>query len=1352
MILVLAAAAMASNPKSWWTPSTNAPPLPEAVFPGNGVSWKIAGGEFAVARDAKLGADVLTVTGTQYLVLDGQTHYGGGQEILARVRMQTGIGASSTAYFTFGRTNASDAAYYVTLGANKGYELITASVHQRGTPLHHNAELVKTMDWMPPWSSSFDFYLKAYRQILPGWEESYRAQIEEAMSRLPGLQEKWVDLRIQFRKGLVRSWLDDRLVATKEDAALDPQGTLKIQLVPGVQLASFRVEPFVETKGFHPIALAGYFNGRAFVDAKSLPPADKLVQVEGVPFIFPGANAEGNDHIDVGQSFLRQANQQGYLPSGPGQGGRWYGAAQRDPARIQLRLPNGYYDSLYLIAASDDQPNSVPLLSAMFYRPAAGFAETFEARVPFATANSSDAKALPVRLANGKKANLWLVNIPLDPARLTAFADLDIVEIELTKKVHRYRTYPDPINYGWHQGGPPSSVRIYAATLSESPLVFSWNPDRFGHVWTSPEMAGYTGTITNRSKIELSGKLTVTTRSYDGSEETKQEQGIKLPAGGAAQAKFSLPVKLNGYHDLVATLQLGDMTWTEKRSLVRLAPDTRSARWTEGKGAMFGYWSYHGWHHTPKADHHVRLMTMAGARQSEHLLTTTVSEETKAIMLKHWGKGQSTAYYVAGQPWAAETPNDPAKIEGLRKELLKAVETWEKDTPEPLKPACVNFFCESHISARLTAGNFPEYWNGEPFQYTDEEKQRLKMFFETARLAAGMVQKELPGRKVMIEWGDPGFVIPLLRAGFPTNLVDGSSLDAPGFERLPEMQLYDNVVHRMYELVTEYKKVGITKPELWYCEGAFVPTEPGAVSWREQMDIYNRWALINLAYGVTRFYSGWFAFDCGNYYGAEHYGGCGIQRRIPYCDPKPAYAAFATMTDKLNEANFDGWLKTGSLTTFCLRFKHETRGNIYALWTVRGTRPVTLTLKADAKAKVTDAMNNAKEFASKDKKITVTTDQSVIYITDAGEVVSAEVGTPDYSDAKPDVSAKLVADLGDGSWSYTSRRDTIYENNHWGFYPYAGKFSTSSDNDSQQGKVLVSKLEKQDVERQLMPWYNVLKPKKPIALPFAPSHIGLWVKGASDWGRMIYILRDAKGERWISIGDKDDYNCNDVHSWSAFNFDGWRYVRFELPGHTGWDNFRKHGTTWWRSDYGDTIVDLPLSIEEIIVEQRSHILYVNDVQRVASDKVAFGKIYVEYATPEDATPNAVRESKLRMPVPKEAPDLPNPIAELQRDGVGAPTKLIKLTAPEHYYDGTRMHVHFSEVPGAKSHHLWVSAHADGRGAVNMVPAGIKPGQLVTGLRPGIKLYYWITYVDANDKPSKPSPRHEEVTVDNFKEK
>jgi hypothetical protein len=356
-------------------------------------------------------------------------------------------------------------------------------------------------------------------------------------------------------------------------------------------------------------------------------------------------------------------------------------------------------------------------------------------------------------------------------------------------------------------------------------------------------------------------------------------------------------------------------------------------------------------------------------------------------------------------------------------------------------------------------------------------------------------------------------------------------------------------------------------------------------------------------------------------------------------------------------------------------------------------------------------------------------------------------------DTAPAPDAKQIADMGDGSWKLTDKKDTGYETDNFGLIRYAGKFSSAIAHDEQQGRVLITKLEKQAKVHELMPWYVVVEPKKPITIAGAPEKIGLLVKGASDWGRMIYVLRDARGEKWTSIGAKDDYNCDDVHSWSSFNFDGWRYLAFEMPGHLGWDNYRRHGTTWWKAEEGDGIVDLPLKLEAVYVEQRSHVIYVNDVQPCASDTVSFGKMYVEYASPADATDEAVRQSRLRMPLPKGVPNLPNPIAEMTQNGtLPAPTTPVKLRPPEHGADGTVAHADFAPIEGAAAYHLWVSAHDDGRGATDMIAAGIKPGQLIWGLRPGIALYYWITYTDAKNQISKPSPMHKEVLVDLFKEK
>ncbi|MCS6849591.1 MAG: hypothetical protein NZ700_00300 [Gemmataceae bacterium] len=760
---------------------------------------------------------------------------------------------------------------------------------------------------------------------------------------------------------------------------------------------------------------------------------------------------------------------------------------------------------------------------------------------------------------------------------------------------------------------------------------------------------------------------------------------------------------------------------------------------------MFGYWSYHGGHYTPKAQHHIELMTLAGARCS-----IGIPDPDHPLVRRHWAPTSAGAFLVSPQPWAAEEPYDRQKYADYQQKVVAALRQARERLPPEFRPDHVYIFAEPHISSRLSEGNLPEYWNGTPLVYTEEEKRRLRMFLVTAQCAAEAIRREFPELKILIPWGDALFVPPLLRAGFPKHLIDGSGIDTPSFERLPEMQLHMNSIHRLYQLRKEYEKFGLPKPQLQYSEGIFVPTEPGAVSWREQMDLYHRWALLSMAYGVNRFYSGWFAFDCGNYYGSEHYGGCGIQRRIPYCDPKPAYAAYATMTDQLDRANFDGWLKTGSLTTYCLRFRGP-RGPVYALWTIRGQRPVTLTLAQEGEVQVVDSMNNARTLRSQGRKVTVRTDPSVIYVT-GREVVAAAVGEPDHSDSQPPAVAQVVGDLGDGGWTFRDQRDPVYEKGTFAVERFPGKFHGRVIEEPGRGRVFVSTLGPQETVHELMPWYGVLAPKKPVVLPGAPAALGLWVKGASDWGRIVYVLRDAKGERWTSIGAQDQYNCDDPHSWSSFNFDGWRYVRFELPGHTGYDLFRKHGTTWWRSDEGDGIVDLPLHVEAIIVEQRSHILYVNDVQPVASDSVAFGKLYAEYAEPADATAEAVRQSRLRMPRPTGVPPLPNPIAELEQNGVGPAPTLTKLEPPISMNDGTLVHVHFAAAAGAKKYFVWVSVRPDGRGAVNLTPNGIISGGLVRGLRPGLPFYFWLTYQDGDGKMSKPSKPLTATLVDTFKEK
>ncbi len=1350
--------------------------------------WEVVGQPHAITTDADLGRPVLTAfTRSWGMTARRKSPDAGPREVRVCVRVRPTVVGNASASLTVAAPDHQGPGVAVSVAVSRGAETVSPTFSVGGKAVDR---FISGQTW---------YTLRAFTQARPGWPEAFRARIEHDMAELPTRDEKWFELRIEIWAGYARAWIDDRLVGHVHDPAIKTDGFTRIALGPDCQMFGYAIRALPDSPGnFLPIRLTGYNNGRTLLQSRwrrrplavnpdSLPAVDEPVEIEGIPFRFSGVNIEGKDHLDISRSLLRQANSTGYIQS---HHGRFTGSALRDPARIQLRIPHGPYDRLYLVAAADGRRDHLPLISALFYRPSAGFAETFSTNdVPLATAASSQAVPIPVTLTDGSRANLWLIEIPLDPGKLSSFsksfAGSGVIELELTKGVYLYRSYPDPINYGWHQGGLPSSVHVYAATLGRAPATFAFEPDRFGHVWTDPEVPAYHATVTNATAANLEGRLDVVTISYDRTETNRVERTVKVAAGRGVALSFPVPVRRYGYHDIAATLVIADRTWTETRALVRLAPDTRTERWTEGRGTMFGFWSYLGGHQTPPRDEHIRLMTLAGARGS----SAAQAIEDNPLVDKHWTHPQASAWTVRWQGWALEDPVDPDKVLHFQTNLVASFRATQKKLGDRAHDH-ISFFPEPSISMRLTAGNYPEYWSDPPYEYTEEEKKRIRAFRIVAEAGAKAIREAFPEVKILIPWGDPLFVVPLLRDGFPPDLIDGSGLDVCGFERLPEQQLHQVSVHRLHQLRQEFRKVGIDKPALYHTEGIFVPTEPGGVSWREQMDIYHRWTLISLAHGVDRIYSGWFAFDCGDYYGAEHYGGCGIQRRLPYADPKPAYAAYATMTDRLNEAKFEDWLPTGSLTTYALRFRGP-RGPVHALWTIRGRRPVTLTLPKDGAVLVSDSMNNTQTLTSADRRVTVQTDSSVIYVH-GSELEAVAVGKPDHSDAAPasesalrhapasacwtqrddtprPVLSRPLGNLGDGTWRYSDEEDLLYQYGHQCISRARGKFSAHIETDADHGNVLVSTLEPQDRPRELMLWYNVLRPRRPIELAGAPSHIGLWVKGNSDWGRVIYSLRDASGVRWVSIGARDQWNCDDTHAWSSFNFDGWRYLRFELPGHLGYDNFRLHGTTWWMSDGGRTfdsqsaiyglpagpdadVVRLPLTLEAIIVEQRTHILYVNDVQPVATNTVAFGNLLAEYESPARATREAVRQNRLDMPIPQGRADLPNPITKMRAEGVGEAARITRLTPPDHLYDGTRMHIHFDEVEGALQHAIWASAHADGRGAVNMTPNGARSGGLVTGLRPAVPLHFWVVYQDVDKHWSKPSPTFSIVLKDEFKEK
>jgi hypothetical protein len=564
--------------------------------------------------------------------------------------------------------------------------------------------------------------------------------------------------------------------------------------------------------------------------------------------------------------------------------------------------------------------------------------------------------------------------------------------------------------------------------------------------------------------------------------------------------------------------------------------------------------------------------------------------------------------------------------------------------------------------------------------------------------------------------------------------------------------------------------------------GSVSHADPGSLTMEEEADHGVRSHLVLAAYNVTRQLCGTTPFCPAGAWGEQHYGG-GMIRCLPLLNPKVYYSATATLTRQLNRMNYVKAIPTGSASVFCQQYKHYKTGErLYVFWTLRGKRPVEVEVgeqrsevrgqRSDGQQSASrpepmgpielyDAMDNLTTLELRRGKAAFTIGTSPCYVWGLPDTVKIVLGEPHHSDAQPGPVAVRLGNPGDGSWQLSDARDNDYETAHLDWikkFP-APMSAQSTPAPAKAGdRALAVHLEKPEQERKVMPFYTTLVPSRPILIPGKASHLGLWVRAASDWGRVVYCLRDAQGERWISVGKKGEYNVDDTHCWSAFNFDGWRYLKFEMPGNQPWDCYRDAGTSYW-GYYGeggpstgsgqDGIVNLPLTLEKIIVERRTHVIKLDELIPADPADVLLGDLYAEYARPTDRTEEPVRLSRLRMPVPRTAPALDNPIRKMTESGVGPPLSITKVAPPEREYDGTRCHVFFEPVTDAKSYDIWVSTYADGRGAVRVGADWTEPGKLLTGLPAGIELFLFATYTDKDGKISKPSPAKRILLKDDF---
>lgn len=1121
-------------------------------------------------------------------------------------------------------------------------------------------------------------------------------------------------LAIEWRDGRLRYMVDGRTLAVSTPTQDIAGRRVTLSAPKEVRTGELQVENVAESGGrYLPIDISHRFNATPLAGVEAAVSAC----VDGVPFERGAYARHGADHLDVGGSWLMEGTLSGYEePKSGSFGGRWAGARLDSPTRFQFRVPQAPVKALHLLAVSDGSKDAVSHVTAVFYKPSAGFPEAFRS---------------PAVPADGK---LHHVVIPVDPGTLARFADQDFLEVELTKDLSVYAMYPDPCYHTLHQAGLPSSVRVYAMTAEMAAFEVSAVPQRRGSLFTEGETPSFRVGVKNLRGAACTAEVAFATAPYGGaSPERTIRRRIALKPFSTGEVQVEIPVKCFGWHAGALTVTCAGETYRQERPFLFIRRRPLAPRPFDAAGGfMFGFWNWRGAHGTPDAVAECDIMGRMGFEAMP-----LVPDLKDPALARAMAKSPIRERWSLSRSQPSHGMSDLAKAQSdLRRRWDAVLADTAGGLRENILTCC---FAEPNgIGPEMFTPS--EFFGETPPPPGTGGEVKFTNYLAQAELAYRIAREKHPDVKFLMPWGDPLFAIPMMRASETLRRgVDGVGVDIGYFDRLPEMQIHQIALHRLHLFKTLWRELRNDEPLMVSVEGPCIAgVGPGRMTPREQMDHTVRAALLLAGYGVRHQFAFSSVADSADYWGEQHYG-AGAWTRLPELNPYPLAAAQATVIRHLRTMRFVGEVELPSTSAYALAFEDVKTGRrILAAWTLRGTRALHVAAGVQRSATVYDLMDNARPVkADASGRIDVTLSASPVFIYGLPEGSAFSLGTPDHSDAVLAPHAKKLADARIAFIASRPDRDETYLKN----FPQSIRRTPVKMNLKMQGDDLAVSLPSGAECPPLMPFTSALLPAEPIKIPGKAKSLAFEVEAASDWGRLVVVAVDAKGERWYSSGTPGEWNCDDPRSESAFCFDGRRLVRLPLPSNAPYDRFREEGSTTWGAEKGtgDGTVDLPLTIEKVFVERRRAVIVVNRPRTAADASVLLGGIWAEYAAPQDMTEEAIRLDALRLAPPPEGLAPVNPIAAAATEGTLAPVRILSVEPPEQERDGRQAVVSFEADAQGAVYDVWVSAYRDGREAIRLAKGAKSSPVRIRRLRPDTDLYAFVIRREGEgvSRPSEP---------------
>ena len=889
-----------------------------------------------------------------------------------------------------------------------------------------------------------------------------------------------------------------------------------------------------------------------------------------------------------------------------------------DPRRPMFKIPVADYAAVHLLAACDNDPalsQVVSLRIGAFDGPRRTTLHDYSAVIPRFSDKRGENATVVLTTPMG---NVFDVRIPLSAALAQDFQDEWALDVEVTKELHLAVRRPDPCRVQYRPIGLPSGVRIFGMTFERAAVQMHVTSDESGHVFNQPQAPTFHVKLRQVGARTAKLSLEAEAKDFYGAVTTVKVEALEFPKHGELTQDVGIPVKNLGYHELSVRLMQGKNEVLRRQTTFALLPaDTRKHRDT----SPFGTWDFSGTHFTPDDARVVGpLYVKAGLRYGMFGFT---AEERKRYGV------------LSGR----ELRNPDL--------LAKALEA------DPAQPKSILIFHENAISGTHIMRT-PDVFTGRaPYKLDEKEQAKFEAMVKEATETAQATRAKFPDAKLAFGNGNPHLMEEFARHKFPKDLFDSRGNEAGSFMRMPETQPLDFVANNASlwmdrQILDAY---GYQDKPITQClEICYPATSPGNLSLRTQAAYFVRHAMHSLAWGIPVIRQGSIT-DMGNSYYYSNWGATGFCTVRPDVSPKPSYVAIATMTQQLDGAKFSRIIKTQSPVVYAMEFKKSDGGFVTVAWTLRGQRQGLWHRIQKGGYKditgVVDIMGNAvdEHTSNEDLLVPLTLSEYPIFISTTKPFEGFEsLSLPSYN-KETKTNAFVISSLGKlEDWEVETGPDTELEWYNFECPRRKGDFDfgIEPEMDNEVNSLRV-KPRLPVAGSSYLPMYSVMKLKQSVEIPGVPTEIGLMVYGNGGWGRIMFELEDAGGQRWTSIGatvkgeatrwmadwmsekelaamkqmNVSDWNTNDPWQRSRVNFEGWRYVRFPLPGNYPGEGYHWPYSSQWKHT-GDGVVKHPLKFKKLIIELPEKTLHLTEHAPPVRKEIYLKDLMVTYDPPDKA--------------------------------------------------------------------------------------------------------------------------------------